>query len=416
MNPTNHQPKQSTTVRRAIDEFLALESAGGILLVIAAALALICANSPLYDVYQQVLNTRVAVIFGALQLDKSLLHWVNDGMMAVFFMLVGLEIKREALEGELSSRDQIILPAVAAVGGLVVPALIYLAIVGDEGNARNGWAIPTATDIAFALGVLALLGSRAPLALKVLVTAIAIIDDIAAISIIAVFYSEDLSTTSLVLSLAVFAVMMFVNSRGVTRIAPYILLGVLMWIFMIKSGVHATLAGVLTALAIPLRVESDQQASPAKHLEHILHPWVAFGILPVFAFANAGVSFEGMELKALYDPIPLGIASGLFFGKQIGIFGLMWLMIVLGLAKRPAGLSWLHLYGGATICGVGFTMSLFIGGLAFEYGDFYYSAAVRLGVIEGSLAAALWGFFVLRYLCPDPAAGKDSVAQARPET
>ncbi len=398
MRPLETVKAGRQSFRKMMDEFLALESAGGILLVIAAILALICANSPLYDVYQRILDTRVAVIFGVLQLDKSLLHWINDGMMAVFFMLVGLEIKREAMEGELSSRDQIVLPAVAAIGGLVVPAIIYLAVVGDEGNARNGWAIPTATDIAFALGVLALLGSRAPLALKVLVTAIAIIDDIAAISIIAVFYSEDLSTTSLVLSLFVFAVMMFINSRGVTRIAPYILLGVLMWIFMIKSGVHATLAGVLTALAIPLRVESNEQASPAKHLEHILHPWVAFGILPVFAFANAGVSFEGMEVKSLYDPIPLGIASGLFFGKQIGIFGVMWLMITLGLAKRPAGLTWLHMYGGATLCGIGFTMSLFIGGLAFEHGDFYYAAAVRVGVLEASLAAGLWGFFVLRYL------------------
>lgn len=410
MRPLETVKAGRQSFRKMMDEFLALESAGGILLVIAAILALICANSPLYDVYQRILDTRVAVIFGVLQLDKSLLHWVNDGMMAVFFMLVGLEIKREAVEGELSSRDQIILPAVAAIGGLVVPALIYLAIVGDEGNARNGWAIPTATDIAFALGVLALLGSRAPLALKVLVTAIAIIDDIAAISIIAVFYSDDLSTTSLVLSLFVFAFMMFINSRGVTRIAPYILLGVLMWIFMIKSGVHATLAGVLTALAIPLRVESDEQASPAKHLEHILHPWVAFGILPVFAFANAGVSFEGMELKSLYDPIPLGIASGLFFGKQIGIFGVIWLMITLGLAKRPAGLSWLHIYGGSVLCGIGFTMSLFIGGLAFEHGEFYYAAAVRVGVLEGSLIAGLWGFFVLRYLAAPKGGGQASNA------
>jgi NhaA family Na+:H+ antiporter len=349
MNPADHQARQATTVRRAIDEFLALESAGGILLVIAAALALICANSPLYDVYQQVLNTRVAVIIGALQLDKSLLHWINDGMMAVFFLLVGLEIKREALEGELSSREQIMLPTIAAIGGLIVPALIYLAIVGDEGSARNGWAIPTATDIAFALGVLALLGSRAPLTLKVFVTAIAIIDDIAAIIVIAIFYSDDLSMTSLLLAGGAFVVMLIVNRRGVTRIAPYILLGVLMWIFMIKSGVHATLAGVLTALAIPLRMKSHEQASPAKHLEHSLHPWVAFGILPVFAFANAGVSFAGMELKSLYDPIPLGIATGLFFGKQIGVFGLTWLVVLLGLAKRPSGVTWMQIYGGSTL-------------------------------------------------------------------
>jgi NhaA family Na+:H+ antiporter len=398
MMPTGTNPEQPATVRRAIDEFLALESAGGILLVIAAALALLCANSPLYELYQSVLDTRVAVIVGALELDKSLLHWINDGVMAVFFLLVGLEIKREALEGELSSRDQMVLPAVAAIGGLVVPALVYLAIVGDHEVARNGWAIPTATDIAFALGVLALLGPRVPLALKVFVTAIAIIDDIAAIAVIAVFYSDDLSTTALLLAGGAFVVMLVVNNRGVTRIAPYILIGVLMWVFMIKSGVHATLAGVLTAVCIPLRVKKEGQESPARHLEHTLHPWVAFGILPLFAFANAGVSFEGLQYKDFLGPIPMGIAAGLFFGKQIGIFLSTWIVVSLGIAKRPTGITWLQIYGGSVLCGIGFTMSLFIGGLAFEAGNFYYAAAVRMGVIEGSLAAALWGYFVLRYL------------------
>ena len=405
MDPTNQQPGQTATVRRAIDEFLALESAGGILLVIAAALALVLANSPLSGLYQSLFDTRVAVIVGGLELDKSLLHWINDGFMAIFFLLVGLEIKREVLEGELSSRDQIVLPAVAAVGGLVVPAVIYLTIVGADEAARNGWAIPTATDIAFALGVLALLGSRVPLALKVFVTAVAIIDDIAAIVVIAIFYSDDLSTMALLLASLAFAVMLILNYKRVTHIAAYIIVGTFMWVFMIKSGVHATLAGVLTAVCIPLRTTTEAEESPARHLEHYLHPWVAYGILPLFAFANAGVSFEGMQAKDFYGPVPMGIALGLFVGKQVGIFIPTWLMVVSGLAKRPAGTNWLQIYGASVVCGIGFTMSLFIGGLAFEAGDFYYAAAVRMGVMEASLAAALWGYFVLRY------AGKTSDQQ-----
>lgn len=405
MDPTNQQPGQTATVRRAIDEFLALESAGGILLVIAAALALVLANSPLSGLYQSLFDTRVAVIVGGLELDKSLLHWINDGFMAIFFLLVGLEIKREVLEGELSSRDQIVLPAVAAVGGLVVPAVIYLTIVGADEAARNGWAIPTATDIAFALGVLALLGSRVPLALKVFVTAVAIIDDIAAIVVIAIFYSDDLSTMALLLASLAFAVMLILNYKRVTHIAAYIIVGTFMWVFMIKSGVHATLAGVLTAVCIPLRTTTEAEESPARHLEHYLHPWVAYGILPLFAFANAGVSFEGMQAKDFYGPVPMGIALGLFVGKQVGIFIPTWLMVVSGLAKRPAGTNWLQIYGASVVCGIGFTMSLFIGGLAFEAGDFYYAAAVRMGVMEASLAAALWGYFVLRY------AGKPSDQQ-----
>ena len=317
-------------------------------------------------------------------------------------LMVGLEIKREVLEGELSNRDQIVLPAVAAVGGLVVPAVIYLTIVGADEAARNGWAIPTATDIAFALGVLALLGPRVPLALKVFVTAVAIIDDIAAIVVIAIFYSDDLSTTALLLASLAFAVMLILNYKRVTHIAAYILVGTFMWIFMIKSGVHATLAGVLTAVCIPLRTTAEAEESPARHLEHSLHPWVAYGILPLFAFANAGVSFEGMQAKDFYGPVPMGIALGLFAGKQIGIFVPTWLVVVSGLAKRPTGTTWLQIYGASVICGIGFTMSLFIGGLAFEAGDFYYAAAVRMGVMEASLAAALWGYFVLRYAGSTP--------------
>lgn len=396
MNHFDQPVGQQAGFRRAIQEFLRLEAAGGILLVAAAVLALIVANSPLTTLYQNVLGTRVAVIIGALQLDKSLLHWINDGMMAVFFMLVGLEIKREMLEGELSSRDQILLPAVAAVGGLVVPALIYLAVAGDDPSARNGWAIPTATDIAFALGVLALLGSRVPLALKVFLVAIAIIDDIAAIVIIAVFYSEALSVQALALSLSVFVLMQVMNNRGVSRIAAYIIGGVFMWIFMIKSGVHATLAGVLTALCIPLKTQAGGDFSPLRHLEHTLHPWVAFGILPIFAFANAGVSFAGMTFGDLFGKVSYGIELGLLIGKPVGIFLTTWLVVKLGLAKLPAGSTWGQIFGVSLLCGIGFTMSLFIGGLAFEHGNFEFAAQVRVGVLIGSLVAAVVGYSVLR--------------------
>jgi len=394
-------------VRRALNEFLRLESAGGILLVAAAALALICANTPLMGLYEWVLKLPVTISIGQFGLSKPLLLWINDGLMAVFFLLVGLEIKREALEGELSSRDQILLPAVAAMFGLAMPAILYVWLNHDSGDALNGWAIPTATDIAFALGVLALLGSRVPLALKVFLTAIAIIDDIAAILIIAVFYSNDLSFSALIMALLGLAVMIALNRRGVTRIAAYAVPGVLMWVFMVKSGVHATLAGVLMALCIPLRAEDADGQSPARHLEHSLHPWVAFGILPLFAFANAGVPFEGLSPRDLLAPVPLGIMTGLFIGKQVGIFLATWLTVTLGLAKRPAGTTWLQIYGASVLCGIGFTMSLFIGTLAFEHGEFNFAAHVRLGVLGGSILSALAGFLILRFLSPPGAGGPD---------
>jgi NhaA family Na+:H+ antiporter len=383
-------------VRKALMEFLRLESAGGILLVVAAVLALILANSPLHGLYAKVLGVPVTVSIGQFGLSKPLLLWINDGLMAIFFLLVGLEIKREALEGELSSRDQIVLPAIAAAGGLAVPALLYVWVNHDNGDALNGWAIPTATDIAFALGVLALLGSRVPLALKVFLTAIAIIDDIAAILIIAVFYSDDLSLKALFLALAGLAVMIVLNKRGVTRIAAYAVPGVLMWTFMVKSGVHATLAGVLMAMCIPLRAENADGHSPARHLEHDLHPWVAFGILPMFAFANAGVPFGGLSPRDLLGPVPLGIMAGLFIGKQVGVFAATWLTVTLGIAKKPTGTTWVQIYGASVLCGIGFTMSLFIGTLAFEHGEFSFAAQVRLGVLGGSVLAALLGYFILR--------------------
>jgi NhaA family Na+:H+ antiporter len=402
------QEEQAAGIRKAFAEFLALESAGGILLVIAAIVAIVLANSPLQGLYERVLGVPVTVSVGQFGLSKPFVLWVNDGLMAVFFLLVGLEIKREIMEGELASRDQVILPAVAAVGGLVVPALFYVALNKDGGSALNGWAIPTATDIAFALGVLSLLGSRVPLALKVFLTAVAIIDDIAAILIIAVFYSDDLSVQALMLGAVGLVIMIVLNKRGVTRIAAYAIPGVFMWIFMVKSGVHATLAGVLTAFCIPLRATDEHGHSPAKHLEHTLHPWVAFGILPLFAFANAGVSFQGMGPKDLVTPVPMGIGLGLFLGKQIGVFMFAWLTVKSGLAKLPVGTSWIQIYGAAVLCGIGFTMSLFIGSLAFEHGDFDYSAQVRLGVIEGSLLSALLGYTILRFFSK-PRAEQDTM-------
>jgi NhaA family Na+:H+ antiporter len=309
---------------------------------------------------------------------------------------VGLEIKREVLEGELSRRDQVLLPAVAALGGFVVPAAIYLWVNRGDTAAMNGWAIPAATDIAFALGVLALLKGRVPLTLKVFVTALAIIDDLLAIGVIAIFYTGDLSLPALGLAALGVAGLVVLNRAGVTRIAPYVWIGAAIWVCVLKSGVHATLAGVIVALTIPLKGRDAHGRSPLRHLEHSLHPSVAFGILPVFAFANAGVSFAGFTPADLAAPVPLGIMLGLFLGKQLGVFGMSWLVIRLGLARLPEGTSWAMLYGAALVTGIGFTMSLFIGGLAFEHGGFDHAAAVRLGVLAGSLASALAGYAVLR--------------------
>jgi NhaA family Na+:H+ antiporter len=384
-------------LKKAIEEFLRLESSGGILLMATAVLALLVANSPLYPAYQGLLDLRVAVIVGAVELDKTLLLWINDGLMAVFFLLVGLEVKREVVEGELSSIQQASLPIIGALGGLAVPALIYVYINQGDPFAINGWAIPAATDIAFALGVLSLLGSRVPTALKILLMAIAIVDDIAAIVIIAIFYSGDISTFALLLAGGACLFMLVLNLRGVGGPAAYILIGVFMWVCMIKSGVHATLAGVVTAMFIPLKCERDGQiVSPAKKLEHTLHPWVAYMIMPLFAFANAGVSFAGLEASDFFGTVPVGIALGLFLGKQVGIFGVIWLAIALGLARKPSGTSWAQIYGVAVLAGIGFTMSLFIGNLAFAHGNFDYAAAVRVGVIAGSLLSGILGYVVLR--------------------
>ena len=378
----------------AIREFFKLESAGGICLFFAAVVAIVLDNSALAPVYDALLNVPVAVKIGALEIAKPSLLWINDGLMAVFFFLVGLEIKREALEGELSSVQQIALPGVAAIGGMAAPAAIYAYFNWSNPVDINGWAIPAATDIAFALGILMLLGSRVPLAIKVFLTAVAIIDDLGAIVIIALFYTENLSLTSLAWALGGLFVCAILNMRGVTRVAPYILVGVIVWVAVLKSGVHATLAGVLLAFAIPLRATDSEGHSPLRHLEHILHPWVAFLVLPVFAFANAGVNFSGMSFSSLLEPLPLGIALGLFLGKQVGVFGAAFLMIKSGLAKMPEGANWSMMYGVALLCGIGFTMSLFIGGLAFD--DAAHATAIRLGVLAGSIVSGTLGYCLLK--------------------
>jgi Na+:H+ antiporter, NhaA family len=378
-----------------IADFLKLESAGGLLLVAAAALALICSNSPLRQAYDDLLKIPVEMRFGSFALAKPLLLWINDGLMAIFFLLVGLEVKREVIEGELSTPAQIVLPVVAGLGGMVVPALIYFIFNRGNGAALNGWAIPTATDIAFALGVLSLLGKRVPVSLKIFLTAVAIADDLGAIVIIALFYTAELSIAMLFLAAVAIAVLIALNLQKVTRIAPYVMVGVILWVFVLKSGVHATLAGVAIAFAVPLKTTDAQGVAPLHQLEHSLHPWVAFGVLPVFAFANAGVSFAGVTLTALAEPLPLGIAVGLFAGKLIGVFGASAILIRLGLAKLPEGAGWLQLMGVAALCGVGFTMSLFICSLAFDCPGYF--TPLRLGVIAGSALSGVTGYLLLRF-------------------
>ncbi len=375
--------------------FLKLEFAGGVILFAAAALAVVVSNTPLDRFYDWFLNIPVEIRIGALHIAKPMLLWINDGLMAVFFFLIGLEIKREFLEGKLSTISQVSLPAVAAIGGMVVPAGIYAFInMGDPEN-LNGWAVPAATDIAFALGILALLGDRVPSSVKVLLTAIAIFDDLGAIILIAVFYTDQLSVPSLVFGFAALAILAVLNMRNVVQTAPYVVLGIIVWVCVLKSGVHATLAGVALAMAIPLRATDSYGRSPLRHLEHSLHGWVAFGILPLFAFANAGVTFEDIGFSSFVEPVKLGISTGLFIGKQVGIFGALWFMIGWGFARMPEGANWAQLYGVSLLCGVGFTMSLFIGGLAWEHSDF--DAPIRLGVITGSVFSAVFGFMILRF-------------------
>jgi NhaA family Na+:H+ antiporter len=376
-------------------KFLALESAGGILLVSTALLAMLIANSPLYSYYTLLIDTPVEVRIGPLILAKPLLLWVNDGLMAVFFFLVGLELKREVLEGELSDIRKVILPGLGAIGGMLIPAGIYIYFNSGDPVALKGWAIPTATDIAFALAVLTLLGSRVPISLKVFLTSIAIFDDIGAILIIAFFYTSKISFSALVISAFCILFLFILNKRGVVKMSVYLLVGAVMWVALVKSGVHATLGGVILAMFIPMRSATNPESSPLKSMEHDLHSIVAFAILPIFAFCNSGISFEGLDRQALLHDIPLGIALGLFFGKQLGIFAFCWLGIKLRIARLPNEISFASLYGVAALCGIGFTMSLFIGSLAFEETGANLIIDERLGIILGSLASGILGYFLL---------------------
>ena len=373
-----------------------LEAAGGLVLMGAMVLAMIVKNSPLSESYQALLLLEGEVRLGGLSIAKPLLLWVNDLWMAIFFFLVGMEIKREWIEGYLADRSQLALPAIAALGGILVPGMIYAVLNWGDAEAMKGWAIPTATDIAFALGVLALLGSRVPVGLKVFLMTLAVLDDLAAIVLIALFYTENLSGASLGLAAVALVGLFVLNRAGITRIAAYVVVGIALWVFVLKSGVHATLAGVALAMAIPAKGRDPESEPPLRHLIHALHPWVAFAILPTFAFVNAGIDFGELRWDTALGPVPLGIGLGLFLGKQVGVFVFSWATIRAGLAKLPAESSWLQLYGVAVLCGIGFTMSLFIGSLAFAEGGAGYARADRLAIVLGSLVSGVVGYLVLR--------------------
>lgn len=379
-----------------IREFLRLEAASGILLVFAAIIAMIVVNSPAAEWYNGLLEIPVAIQFGDFQIAKPLLLWINDGLMAIFFFLIGMEIKREVLAGELSEPSRVVLPVIGAIGGMAVPAIIYSAINWGDPIAMRGWAIPSATDIAFALGVLALLGDRVPQTLKIFLMTLAIIDDLGAIVIIALFYTAELSLSSLMVAGFAVALLAIMNKRGVIGLTPYILVGFILWAAVLKSGVHATLTGVITAFFIPFRKEEGQSITQLERMEHDLHPVVAYAILPIFAFTNSGIPFGSMSMDALMHPVPLGIAAGLFFGNQIGVFGFSWVAIKLGLSQLPEGVSWPQLYGVALLCGIGFTMSLFVGSLAFEHAGPEFTTDERVGILLGSLLSGILGYLLLR--------------------
>jgi NhaA family Na+:H+ antiporter len=374
------------------------EATPGILLVIAALLAMLAENSVAKPLYDALMGTPVSVQIGKLEVAKPLLLWINDGLMAIFFFVIGLELKREILDGELRDPRQVVLPGIAAIGGIVVPSGIYALINYDDPVALRGWAIPAATDIAFALGVLALLGSRVPRSLKLFLLSLAIIDDIGAILIIALFYTADLSVASLVVASICLVVLFAINRARVLHLGPYIVVGLILWVSVLKSGVHATLAGVTLAFFIPnLPVSQERTRTLCREVEDGLHPWVMFAILPLFAFANAGVPLEGMSFERLLDPVPLGIALGLFLGKQLGVFGFAFATVKLGLAPTPKGSGLIHVYGVSVLTGIGFTMSLFIGSLAFEIGGPDYAVDDRLGILAGTFLSGVLGYLVLRF-------------------
>lgn len=386
-----------------IEKFLKHEATGGIILFVAALIAIVLDNSPFASYYEHLLQVPLSVTLGNMSLSQHLLEWVNDGLMVIFFLFVGLEIKREIFEGELNSLAKVLLPGAAALGGMLVPALVFTAINWGDPIALRGWAIPTATDIAFSLGILSLLGSRVPLSLKVFLTALAIFDDLGAIVVIALFYSADLSMISLLLALFFLGILFVLNRMNVRSLPPYFLVGTILWLCVLHSGVHATLAGVALALALPLSTEGTGELSysPVKYVINKLHPWITYFILPVFAFFNAGVSFADVPpgLSNIFSPVMLGIACGLLFGKLIGVFSTTFIAIKLGLAPKPSSSTWLQIFGIALVCGVGFTMSFFVGMLSYPAGlsSDPYDAWVRLGVIGGSLSSGIVGYLVLRF-------------------
>lgn len=379
---------------RSIDRFFRHDAAGGVLLMLSAILALVVANSGLSDGYHAWLTTNFAVLLNGEGLSKPLILWINDGLMAVFFFLIGLELKREMLEGKLRNPSDVLLPGMAAVFGMAVPALVYLAFNWSDPVTRGGWAIPAATDIAFAVGMLALLGKRVPAALKVFLLTLAILDDLGAIVVIALFYTEALHLDYLLLALVPLVGLYLLNRAGAHRIAPIVILGIVLWVLVLKSGVHATLAGVVTAFFVPMKDKYGK--SPLHSVEDALSPYVLFLIVPIFAFANAGVVLEGLTLSDLFSAVPLGIAAGLVVGKQAGVFLTTWVLVRLGWARLPSGVTWTHIYGLSCLAGIGFTMSLFIGGLSFS--DQTLMNAVRLGVLTGSAVSAIIGYAVLRYV------------------
>jgi len=402
---------------KIIDEFVHRESSAGILLIFVTIVALILQNSGLSEFYNNFLHTHVEIRFGDLQIAKPLLLWVNDGLMAVFFFVIGLEVKREVMEGHLSSMSQIALPGIAAIGGMVVPALIFIALNLGNDFSINGWAIPTATDIAFALGILSLLGNRVPISLKIFLMALAIIDDLGAIIIIAIFYTSELSLISMaaIIIIAIFytselslismaiastalIILFIMNRMDIAKKAAYILIGIVLWVSVLKSGVHATLAGVALAFMIPMysKREDGTTFSMSKEMEHDLHYWIAFMILPLFAFVNAGVDLRGISLEEMAGPVPMGIMLGLFIGKQVGVFGFSWLSIKLGFASLPKESSWMQLYGVSVLTGIGFTMSLFVDSLAYNDTQIYHFAD-KLAVLLGSLLSGTAGYLILRF-------------------
>lgn len=389
--------KRGVRMNDVIDNFLKKESSAGILLIGVTLLALFLQNSFLSNFYNSFLHTHVEVRFGNLQIAKPLLLWVNDGLMAIFFFLIGLEVKREILEGHLSSVKQIALPGIAAIGGMLVPALVFIAFNQGESFAMKGWAIPTATDIAFALGILSLLGDRVPISLKLFLLALAIIDDLGAIIIIALFYTSNLSTLSIIIASIALITLFAMNRLGVVRKAAYILIGIVLWVSVLKSGVHATLAGVALAFMIPLTCKDKKgnSFSMSKDMEHDLHVWVSFLILPMFAFVNAGVDLRNISIGELFGPVPMGIFFGLFIGKQVGVFGFSWLAIKLKLASLPQDSNWLQLYGVSILTGIGFTMSLFVDSLAYNDSEIYHYAD-KLAVLLGSFISGSIGYFVLK--------------------